>query len=79
MAKEKVVGKTPTMKSTPASRSSVEESFGSKPAEIPVGGGKMCTFGYKTGPETRVWPESPVSVDQKTGYPKGFDQRTKKA
>lgn len=62
----KEVGKRPGMGST-------EESFGSAPPDIAVGGGTMHTFGHKINPG--VWPSKTVSVDQKTGYPKGFDSK----
>lgn len=55
---------------------STGETFGEKPPEIAIGGGKMCTFGHK--PNSGVWPTNIVSTDQKTGFPKGFEGRTKK-
>jgi len=66
--KEKVVAKRPSM-------GSVEESFGSAPPRIAVGGGTMATFGYK--PHDGVWPTNTVSPDVKTGFPKGFDEKKK--
>jgi hypothetical protein len=54
-----------------------EESFGSAPGELSIaGGGTMHIFGYKlhTG---EVWPDAPTSVDQKTGFPRDFQTRTK--
>lgn len=53
-----------------------EESFGSAPGEIPIAGGVFHSFGYK--PNTgQVWPDAPTSVDQKTGFPKDFQTKTK--
>ena len=60
-----------------SSMGTIEESFGSKPPKIAVGGGKMCTFGYK--PHDGVWPKAEHSVDVKTGFPEGFDKPTKGA
>ena len=56
---------------------SVQESFGSKPPKVPIGGGTMCTFGFRRRNDTGVWPKSENSVDVKTGFPQGFDQPTK--
>ena len=56
-------------------KKSREESFGKSPGDIAVSGGTMHLFGFKTG--EGVWPGMPVSVDQKTGYPKNFDGKTK--
>lgn len=55
----------------------VSESFGSKPPVIPVGGGRMHTFGFRARNDNGVWPKSDHSVDVKTGYPEGFDKATK--
>jgi len=55
---------------------SVEESFGSKPPEVAIGGGKMCTFGFRPR-DGGVWPTAEHSVDVKTGFPQGFDKPTK--
>lgn len=52
-----------------------EESFGSRPGSVAVGGGTMHTFGHK--PNSGVWPTNIVSTDVKTGFPKGFDQPKK--
>ena len=57
-------------------RGTVEESFGSKPPIISVGGGEMHTFGYKPNPG--IWNKNVVSCDQKTGFPENYD-RGKKA
>lgn len=57
------------------SMGTIEESFGSKPPKIAVGGGTMCTFGFK--PHDHVWPKAEHSVDVKTGFPEGFDKPTK--
>jgi hypothetical protein len=56
-------------------RGSVEESFGSKPPIISIGGGEMHTFGYK--PNAGVWPTNVVSPDVKTGYPRDFEKKTR--
>jgi len=56
-------------------KGSTEETFGGAPPAIAVGGGTMHTFGHK--PHPGVWPTNIVSPDSKTGYPKGYDQRTK--
>jgi hypothetical protein len=64
----KEVGTRPSMGST-------EESFGSKPPKIAIGGGTMCTFGFK--PHDGVWPKAENSVDVKTGFPEGFDKPKK--
>lgn len=66
MAKNKEVAKHPPMGSR-------EESFGGAPGTVAVGGGTMHIFGHKIN--EGVWPPAPTSVDQKTGYPKGFDGR----
>jgi hypothetical protein len=69
MAKaQKEVAKHPHMGSR-------EESFGSAPPEIAVGGGTMHTFGYK--PHAGVWPTKVESCDVKSGFPQGYD-KTKK-
>ena len=69
-SKQKEVAKHPPMGSR-------EESFGSAPGQIAIGGGTMHKFGYKAGNPNKVWPDAPVSVDQKTGYPEGFQSKTK--
>ena len=56
---------------------SVEESFGSKPPEVSIGGGTMRTFGFRPRSDNGVWPKADHSVDVKTGYPQGFDKATK--
>jgi hypothetical protein len=53
-----------------------EESFGGSPGEVEIGGGTMHMFGHRHR-NGGVWPGSPVSVDQKTGYPQGWDGRSK--
>ena len=68
MAKNKEVA-------TGGMKKSREESFGGAPGSIAVAGGTMHLFGHKTG--EGVWPSTPTSVDSKTGYPKGFDGKTK--
>jgi hypothetical protein len=68
MAKDKVVA-------TGGDKKSREESFGSRPGSVAVAGGEMHKFGYTMRDE--VWPPTPTSVDQKTGYPKGFQNETK--
>jgi hypothetical protein len=59
-----------------ANRASVEETFGSAPPEIAVGGGTMCTFGYRPR-DGGVWPTATSTVNVKTGYPQGYDKPTK--
>jgi hypothetical protein len=66
--KNKEVAKHPALKST-------EESFGSAPGSIAVGGGTMHMFGHKITPG--VWPTNIVSCDQKTSFPKDFDKSKK--
>jgi hypothetical protein len=61
---------------TGGDKKSREESFGSRPGNVPIAGGEMHTFGYKLNTGT-VWPDAPTSVDQKTGYPKDFQTKTK--
>jgi hypothetical protein len=68
MAKDKQVA-------TGGDKKSREESFGSRPGSVSIAGGTMAKFGYTQRDE--VWPPSPTSVDQKTGYPKGFQNETK--
>lgn len=68
MAKNKEVAKRPSMGSR-------EESFGGAPGTQAVAGGTMHLFGHRK--RDGVWPDSPVSVDQKTGYPKGAQDKTK--
>jgi len=67
--KNKEVAKHPALKST-------EESFGSSPGSIAVGGGTMHLFGHRTG-NGGVWPTNVVSCDVKIGFPKDFDKPTK--
>lgn len=55
----------------------VAPSFGSKPPAIPIGGGTMHTFGFRARNDNGVWPKSENSVDVKTGFPQGYDKRTK--
>jgi hypothetical protein len=54
---------------------SVEESFGGASESVAVRGGTMHKFGhtYRDG----VWPTNPISVDQKSGYPQGAQDKTK--
>jgi hypothetical protein len=66
--KNKEVGKRPGMGST-------EESFGGAPGDVAIGGGTMHMFGHRHQ-NSGVWPASPVSVDQKSGYPQGWDGRS---
>lgn len=66
--KNKEVAKHPPMGSR-------EESFGGSPGTVEVGGGKMHMFGHRHQ-DSGVWPGNPVSVDQKTGYPQGWDNKT---
>jgi hypothetical protein len=66
--KNKEVAKHPPMGSR-------EESFGGAPGEVAIGGGTMHMFGHRKK-DSGVWPSSPVSVDQKSGYPQGWDGRT---
>ena len=68
MAKKKIVAEGGDKKSR-------EESFGSRPGHVSVGGGDMATFGFRA--HDAVWPAAAVSVDQKTGFPKNFDGKTK--
>jgi hypothetical protein len=68
MAKDKQVA-------TGGDKKSREESFGSRPGSVSIAGGTMTKFGYTQRDE--VWPPSPVSVDVKSGYPKGFQNETK--
>jgi hypothetical protein len=56
-------------------KKSREESFGSAPGSRSIGGGEMELFGYTV--RDGVWPAMATSVDQKTGYPKNFDGKTK--
>jgi hypothetical protein len=56
-------------------KKSREESFGSSPGSRAIGGGDMQLFGHTV--RDTVWPPAAVSVDQKTGYPKNFDGKTK--
>jgi hypothetical protein len=51
-------------------KKSREESFGGAPGSVAVAGGKYHKFGHTV--HDSVWPPAPVSVDSKTGYPKGF-------
>lgn len=66
--KNKEVGKRPGMGHT-------EESFGGDPGSVAIGGGEMKMFGHRHQ-DSGIWPGSPVSVDQKTGYPQGWDKRS---
>lgn len=68
MAKNKIVANKRNLKST-------EESFGGAAGSVAVGGGTMVKFGHTH--RDSVWPDSPVSVDQKTGYPRGAQDKTK--
>ena len=68
--------KTQKEVATGGDKKSREESFGSRPGEITVAGGTFHSFGYKPNTGT-VWPDAPTSVDQKTGYPKDFQTKTK--
>lgn len=68
MGKNKEVAKRPAMGSR-------EESFGGAAGSVAVAGGTMRKFGHTR--RDSVWPDSPVSVDQKTGYPKGAQEKTK--
>lgn len=55
-----------------------EESFGGRPGPVKIAGGVMHTFGHRApDPGDGVWPKDVVSVDQKTGYPEGFQTKTK--
>lgn len=74
MAKEKSSGKNKEVAKHPH-LGSREESFGGAPGNISVGGGTMHMFGHKK--HDGVWPADPVSVDQKTGFPRGFDGSNK--
>jgi hypothetical protein len=56
-------------------KKSREESFGSDCGTRSVGGGEMHLFGHTV--HDGVWPAMATSVDQKTGYPKNFDGKTK--
>lgn len=56
-------------------KKSREESFGSAPGSRSIGGGEMELFGHTV--HDGVWPAMATSVDQKTGYPKNFDGKTK--
>jgi hypothetical protein len=60
---------------TGGDKKSREESFGGRPGPVGVAGGTMHTFGHKVN--NGVWPDAPTSVDQKTGYPKDFQTKTK--
>lgn len=60
---------------TSGDKKSREESFGSRPGMVAVGGGEMHKFGHTV--HDSVWPSAPVSVDQKSGFPKNFDGKTK--
>jgi hypothetical protein len=53
-----------------------EESFGADPGEVAIGGGTMELFGHRYRNDG-VWPTNAISVDQKTGYPQGWDGRTR--
>lgn len=66
--KNKEVAKNPPMGSR-------EESFGADPGDVAIGGGNMALFGHRHQ-NSGVWPAAPVSVDQKTGYPQGWDGRS---
>ena len=66
--KHKEVAKHPPMGSR-------EDSFGSAPGSVAIAGGTMYKFGHTIN--EGVWPDAPTSVDQKTGYPKDFQTRTK--
>lgn len=68
MAKNKEVA-------TGGNKKSREESFGGSPGNVAVAGGTMHKFGHTI--HDGVWPTSPVSVDQKTGYPKGYQNEKK--
>lgn len=60
------------------SMGSREESFGGRPGKVKIAGGQMCTFGHRApDPGDSVWPKDVVSVDQKSGYPEGFQTKTK--
>lgn len=67
--KEKVVG-------TKGKSAVRENSFGSPPPSIKMTKGDMDTFGYKV--RNGIWPGKPTSVDQKTGFPEGFDKMNKR-
>lgn len=67
--KNKEVAKHPFMGSR-------EESFGGSPGEVAVGGGTMHLFGYRHQ-DSGVWPAEPVSVDQKSGYPQGWENKSR--
>ncbi|HXN71537.1 MAG TPA: hypothetical protein VN861_03175 [Candidatus Acidoferrales bacterium] len=54
---------------------STHESFGGNPGDVGIGGGTMHMFGHRKM-ESGVWPGNPVSVDQKTGYPQGWDGKS---
>jgi hypothetical protein len=56
-------------------KKSREESFGSSAGGVSIVGGTMHKFGFTQRDE--VWPPAPISVDVKTGYPKGFQNETK--
>jgi len=69
--KNKEVAKHPRMGSR-------EESFGGAPGSVKIAGGTMHTFGHRApDPGDSVWPKGVVSVDQKSGYPEGFQTKTK--
>jgi hypothetical protein len=52
-----------------------ETSFGVRPKDIKMSKGELMLFGHKTRGDSEIWPANPTSVDQKTGYPKGFDKK----
>jgi hypothetical protein len=52
-----------------------EESFGGNPGEVAIGGGTMHLFGHRHR-NSGVWPTNPISVDQKSGYPQGWDGKS---
>ena len=56
---------------------SVEESFGSAPPRVSIGGGSIRTFGFRPRSDGGVWPKADHSVDVKTGFPQGYDSPTK--
>jgi len=60
---------------TNGKKKSREESFGGNCGTAAVAGGTMFKFGHTV--HDSVWPPAATSVDQKTGFPKNFDGKTK--
>jgi hypothetical protein len=77
MAEKKKSGKNMEV-AKPGRMGSREESFGGAPGKVKIAGGEMATFGHRApDPGDGVWPEPAISVDQKSGYPKDFQTKTK--